>query len=142
MDAGTFAALTADLERDEGRRLRPYRDSVGIWTVGVGHNLETGPALSPAVVSQILHDDLVTTLAWLDLHLPWWLSLSPVRQRVLANMAFNLGERLLGFHRMLDAMRRGDHPTVVHEMLDSLWAKEVGARADRLAQMWLTDAPL
>ena len=31
--------LRRDLVRDEGKRLRPYRDSLGNWTVGVGHLL-------------------------------------------------------------------------------------------------------
>jgi lysozyme len=142
MDADTHDALLADLRRDEGHRDRPYQDSVGVWTVGYGHNLQGGPPLSARAQQQILDDDVAATLAFLDLHLPWWMTLSPIRQRVLANMAFNLGTRLLGFHGMLTAMRAGDVGAVMHEMLDSEWARQVGARADRLAEMWRTDAPL
>lgn len=29
-----------DLERDEGVRIKPYQDTEGIWTWGVGHNLQ------------------------------------------------------------------------------------------------------
>ncbi len=32
-------ALKRELRRDEGERLMPYRDSLGYWTVGVGHLL-------------------------------------------------------------------------------------------------------
>ncbi|WP_338862872.1 hypothetical protein [Mycetohabitans rhizoxinica] len=34
------------------------------------------------------------SVTWLDRHLPWWRSLDAVRQRVLINMAFNLGGML------------------------------------------------
>ena len=36
--------LRSSIERHEGRRKRAYRDSEGVLTVGVGHNLEVGPA--------------------------------------------------------------------------------------------------
>lgn len=32
--------LIHDLRRDEGVREKPYQDSKGIWTWGVGHNLQ------------------------------------------------------------------------------------------------------
>ena len=32
--------LRSSIERHEGRRQRAYRDSEGVLTVGVGHNLE------------------------------------------------------------------------------------------------------
>jgi lysozyme len=135
MDPATRDALLQDLRRDEGVRLTPYKDSLGVWTVGVGHNLEHGPALSEAAVQQILRDDLAATEAWLDLHLPWWLTLDPVRQRALANMAFNLGPRLLQFHQTLTALQAHDFATAAQGMRQSLWGTQVGARADRLANL-------
>lgn len=67
---------------------------------------------------------------------PWAQSLSPVRYRVLQQMCFNLGiSRLKGFVRTLSAMRRGDYAAAAQGMRESLWARQVGARAARLAQM-------
>lgn len=40
------------IEFDEGRRAQPYQDSLGIWSVGVGHNLEANPIPS-AIVNMI-----------------------------------------------------------------------------------------
>ena len=49
-------------------------------------------------------------------------------------MCFNLGiGRLLNFRNFLSALQSGDHKAAAAEMLDSLWAKQVGARAQRLA---------
>jgi lysozyme len=59
-----------------------------------------------------------------------------VRQRVLANMCFNLGiSRLKGFVRMLSALRRKDFAAAAREMRSSKWAEQVGARAERLARL-------
>jgi lysozyme len=142
MDPQTRLLLAADLRRDEGVRRKPYKDSLGIWTVGVGHNLESGPILSDAAVQQILVDDIDTTLHWLDVALPWWLNLDPIRQRVLANMAFNLGPGLLEFRHTLAAMKAQDFSTAADGMRSSAWAGQVGARADRLAQIMETGVPL
>jgi lysozyme len=142
MDPQTKLLLAADLRRDEGVRKKPYRDSLGVWTVGVGHNLESGPVLSDAALQQILMDDIDATLAFLDLHCPWWLSQAPIYQRVLANMAFNLGPKLLEFHDTLSAFQAKDYETAKQQMLKSLWGTQVGARADRLAQMTETGQEL
>jgi lysozyme len=49
-------------------------------------------------------------------------------------MQFNLGGRLLTFRHALAAMRMADWATAAAEMRSSLWALQVGARADRLAR--------
>jgi lysozyme len=55
---------------------------------------------------------------------------------VLVNMAFNLGPtRLKGFKKFIAAFDAKDWDGAVIEMLDSKWAKQVGARAIRLAKM-------
>ncbi|MGR9580626.1 glycoside hydrolase family protein, partial [Pandoraea sputorum] len=68
----------------------------------------------------------------------WWRSLDPVRQRVLMNMAFNMQGKLLGFRNFLAAAQRGDWARASAEMLDSLWARQVGDRSKRLAKMMET----
>jgi len=51
-------------------------------------------------------------------------------------MCFNLGIfRLLGFEQALTHMRAGHYDDAAREMLDSRWAKQVGARAVRLAAL-------
>src|SRR5204862_725991 len=53
------------IEAREGVRLKAYRDSVGIWTIGVGHTSAAGPpavvpglGLTAAQASDILRQDL------------------------------------------------------------------------------------
>ena len=133
--------LIEELRRDEGVRYSPYLDSVGVKTVGVGHNLEANPLnltypLTDDQVNQILADDLVRVFSGLDRKIGWWRNLSYARQRVLANMAFNLGvDGLLEFRRMILAVDRGHYDQAAREMLNSKWAKQVFNRAIRLAEM-------
>ena len=51
-------------------------------------------------------------------------------------MCFNMGiKRLLGFKRMLGAMFIGDYRGAAKECLNSKYAKDVGKRAERIAQL-------
>ena len=123
----------AELKRDEGRKTRPYQDSKGIWTVGYGTNLTAG-SLSEAAISQMLMDRLLD-VETACLALPIWPELSEARKGVLLNMGYNLGfAGLMGFREMYAALEAGDYQAAAREMLDSKWARDVGARADRLAK--------
>ncbi len=137
--AETFdmAALVFELKRDEGQRLKPYLDPIEKITIGVGRNL-SDIGISHSECTTLLENDIERTLLWLDHHLPWWRALDAVRQRVLINMAFNLGGRLLTFVNTLAAIRRADYAVAANRMLDSKWAKQVGARAQRLTNMMRT----
>jgi lysozyme len=130
-----YEKLLAELERDEGLRLKPYHDSVGKLTIGVGHNLDD-KGITEAAARFLLGEDVLEVEAQLDLVLPWWTGLDEVRQRVLANMAFNMGvQGLLQFTNTLTAVREGRYEDAASGMLASLWAKQVGPRAIRLADM-------
>lgn len=140
--------LNQELRRDEGVRYSPYFDTVGVQTVGVGHNLKVKPLpagwtypLTDAQVNQLLAEDLNAVFIGLDRELPWWRTLSYERQRVLANMAFNLGiDGLLGFKNALAAMQQGCYAEAASRMMQSKWTEQVGARAIRLAGLMKGDA--
>ena len=60
--------------------------------------------------------------------------LDEIRQRVIIDMAFNIGvPRLNKFVKMWKAIDNKDFPSAKIEMLDSRWAKQVGNRAVRLS---------
>jgi lysozyme len=139
------AQLKTLLIRHEGLRLKPYKDTRGILTIGVGRNLDRN-GLRPSEVQFMLDNDVADVLAGLDRVLPWFQQLDAVRQRVLADMAFNLGcEGLLAFKRTLAAVERGEWAAAAAAMEASLWAHQVGDgpggrvdRAEELAQMMET----
>ena len=106
MTASDRAVLRLELVRDEGIRLRPYTDAVGKLSIGCGRNL-TDVGITTAEVEVLLEHDIDVAIAELDRTQPWWTRLDGVRQRVLVNMAFNMGmPRLLGFRRMWQALEQ------------------------------------
>lgn len=132
------ARLCKILKHDEGLRLQPYRDSVGVWTIGYGHNLEAKP-ITKAAAETIFADDLADAVYALGQALPWARNLDDVRYAVLVMMVFNLGlVGLLKFKKMLGATAVGNFDLAANEMLDSVWAGQVGKRANRLATMMRT----
>src|SRR5688572_12224552 len=117
-----YDQLHDDLIRDEGWRARPYTDTVGKLTIGVGFNLSDRD-LPDDVIELLLERDMRTAVEIAErFAAEAWDNLSPVRQRVLANMAFNLGEpRLGGFRRFRAAVRAGRHLDAAREMRSSQW---------------------
>jgi lysozyme len=150
-----FAALKADLLRDEGRaktrpdrpgRYFPYRDKVGKLTIYAGRNLDD-EGISEAEGELLLANDIDEHLALLDKHLAWWRSLDDVRQRALANLAFNIGVgpsaeqpegSLLAFHGTLKALQAGDYEVAAKHLEVTLWREQVGERAERVIAMLRT----
>ncbi len=126
-------ALLLRLIRHEGLRLRPYRDSVGKLTIGIGRNLDD-VGVTHAEAKALCLNDIDRVCLDLDRNIPWWGGLSETRRQVVAEMAFNLGwPRLSLFRAMLTALQFGDTERAALEMTDSLWARQVGARAETLA---------
>jgi lysozyme len=138
--------LDAELRRDEGVEYGLYYDSLGVPTTGVGHNLQVCPLpqgwtypLTDDQVTQLENHDIQIALASLDLHLSWWRQLDEVRQRVVANLCFQLGiTRLLGFHNTLASMQAGNFTAAAAGMKNSLWYVQSGQRSIRLVQAMLT----
>ncbi len=130
--------LKVQLVKHEGLRLKPYRDPVGKLTIGVGRNLDdTG--LRSDEVQLMLDNDIAEVEESLALALPFWSQLDDARQRVLTNMAFNLGTLgLLKFKRTLAHVAAGEYHAAADEMLNSTWAKQVGNRALELSAMMRT----
>lgn len=135
--------LNKELRRDEGVEREIYLDTKGIRTVGVGHNIEAHPLpegwttpLTDEQIDQLLAEDLESVFADLDRAYPWWRKMTYARQRVIANMMFNMGlTKLSGFKNTLAAMEQGRYMAAAEGMMASLWAKQVGDRAERLAEM-------
>jgi lysozyme len=132
------AVLVRQLRLHEGQRLRPYRCTAGKITIGVGRNLEDR-GITAEESAYLLLNDVRAVEQDLAKALPWFTQLDDVRQRVLLDMAFNLGTQgLLEFRRTLDAVRNGRYQQAAAMMLESRWAGQVGQRAQRLSQMMAT----
>lgn len=140
-DAMTSPNLLPDLKRDEGLRLAAYPDPLSHgppWTIGYGH---TGPDVHEGLVwtedqaDAALQADVDKATNGLDEYLPWWRTLDDIRQDCLVNMAFNMGAvGLAGFHTFLGLVRSGDFAAAADDLQGTLWARQVGGRAERVVQ--------
>ena len=135
-------SLIQELIMDEGFKYEVYEDHLGFPTLGVGHLITkkdeeygkpVGTPISEERIHECLKQDIEIVCEELDRNEAWWRGLDDTRQRVVANMCFNLGyPRFSGFKRFLAAMGTSQWETAAEEMLDSKWATQVGARALRL----------
>lgn len=135
------AQLKLDLIRDEGTSLLAYQDSVGLWTIGVGHLLgiyRRMDEITQRECESLLNGDIEAAQEVATQLVPVFHTLDDVRQRALCNMAFNLGMRLQQFVKFLEAVNQYDWPTAAKEMMSSQWATQVPERAQRLHDMILT----
>lgn len=138
--------IYSQLVRDEGVKLRIYKDTRGFNTIGVGHNLDVNPlpfdvtgGIFTLEAMQILHDDVARITAKLIADLPWLTKLDAVRFGVFQNMAFNLGAGgVESFHHDLADTMNGNYEAAANDMENSLWYTQVGPRAKRLVQQMRT----
>ena len=150
------AALKRELIRDEGQRMKPYRDSLGNWTVGVGHLLvgnelqrfvdaATGKprrTLTEAECGDMLIGDIVDAEHGLNRILPGWRDLDDVRQRALLNLSFNLGPRLGKFVGFLRCVEDRQWDEAAKHLKNSRWWGQVKSRGPRIAHMIATGTAL
>ena len=130
--------LIEQLRLHEGVEHKPYVDTVGKTTIGVGRNLDD-VGLTDDEIDYLLDNDIHTVMSELDIWWDGWRELDEVRQRVLADMMFNMGRPPLNkFENFHAALVDGNYEQASVEMLDSRWAEQVGQRAQRLAGMMAT----
>lgn len=135
--------LRDQLTVHEGRRGDVYDDATGTRitqgsvvrghpTIGIGANLDAAPLCDAAIDAEFDHR-VAGVLGGIEAALPWAAGLDGPRLRVLVDIAFNAGvDGLLGFRRMLAALKRGDYQTAAAEIVNSRLAP---ARARRLAAL-------
>jgi len=131
------------LIEDEGLRLKPYRCTEGKLTIGVGRNLDDVGITREEAMMLLDHDITRATNAAAEVvGRDVFGALSPTRQNALISMAFQMGrDGLADFRAMLQGVRVGDWQAAYLQALDSKWAKQTPARAQRIATMLLTGEP-
>ena len=132
---------------DEGIRYRPYRDTRGIWTGGIGYNLEAH-GITTEQIDTWRHTGIPEALVW-----QWFDAakdaaivccyqvfaafeeLPDDAQRVLVDMAYDLMYELRDWHLLRKAVAKRDWKQAGNEILRSEFAREAPERAQRLAEI-------
>ncbi len=123
------------LIRHEGLRLKPYHDTVGRLTIGVGRNLDD-VGITREEAFMLLDNDIAKVRREVNRAFRWFAQLNPVRKNVVLNMVFNIGlPRFRQFKKTIAAIKAKDWEEAASQMLDSRWARQVGRRARELAAM-------
>lgn len=135
----------------EGLRLKPYYCTAGRQTIGIGRNLDDNPlnteekrvcgdwehGITREMAYYLCRNDIDRCVKECKNNIPFYEVLDSERQYALLDMCFNLGiKRLLGFKKMLAALGVGNWEEASRQCLDSKYARDVGIRAKRIAEVF------
>lgn len=125
------------LIKHEGLRLKPYRCSEGVLTIGVGRSLSIGISKEEAL--SLLDNDIKKCWEHAEGKYPWFKETDVVRQHVVVSMIFNLGPTGFSkFFNLIAHLALKQYTLASIEMLESVWASQVGPRAKELSNMMKT----
>lgn len=112
----------------------------GPWTVGIGFTkgVTFQTRMSKEFAMRKLEQEVLEHLWVLDKLAPNWLKMPDVVKTVLANMAFNMGSRLLQFGNTFKLINGGDYAGAGANLKRSAWYRQVGYRATELVDRLIT----
>jgi lysozyme len=127
----TSDAGRAAIEQREGCKLKAYKDSVGIWTIGVGHTSKAGPpvvkvgmTITKKEAHEILSRDLGQFEEAVDKH-----AKEPTTQNqfdAMVSLAFNIGGGAFARSMVAKKHSAGDHKGAAEAFL--VWDRAGGKK--------------
>jgi lysozyme len=151
LDMSIKCDVMNDIGDCESNRLFVYDDATGLPitkgytvlghpTIGQGRCLDLH-GISAYESKVLLDNDVTATMTWCSYNLPFYDILSPVRQRVICNMVYQIGQAgFLKFADFITAINNARWEIASDEMLNSLWArKQSPSRATMLARWFKED---
>lgn len=122
------------LIKHEGLKVKPYYDTLGNITIGVGRNLSE-INLESEIIFQMLDNDIARCKYELS-KFDWYNNSRENVKACLENMCFNMGiNRLLQFKNMIKALSDKNYELAAKEALNSKWATQVKGRATEIAEV-------
>lgn len=135
------------IEFEEGFRDYPYLCSEGYVTIGYGTKLHKDRGLNPKDFPIMVDKEIATKMLEMKvravvarittgIYADVFMRQPEAVQNVLVSMAYQMGYKgLLKFKNMWKALDSGNYHVAAEEALDSLWAKQTPARAQRHAMV-------
>ena len=141
---GTLYEMSKSMiKRHEGVRNQPYKDSLGLWTVGVGHLIGDGKSL-PAEWNRTFSDKEVDDLFSQDYNkhmkaaeqIPGYEKLNDRGKAALIDLTFNMGPTWYKkWPNFTKALASGDTEGAAKNLETSRWYTQVGRRAPEIVAL-------
>ena len=137
--------LKSELILDEGYESKPYKDTMGYWTAGIGHNLDAHgipwaqiaewqkTGVPAATISEWFTKDVEEAISCCVRVFEGFETLPDNPQRVLVDMAFDLMYRLYDWPDLIKDVEEKNWRTAAGDILRSRFAQEDPPRCRRLA---------
>ena len=122
---------------NEGSEHKPYTDTKGKITIGIGRNL-SDVGLSDDEIDFLFQNDIKRAENGLLKYLPWSekLDKNSARYSTLRDLAFNMGiVKLLSFSNTLAFYEKGEYSKAADNLILSKWYNQVGYRGPRIVNM-------
>lgn len=125
------------IKKHEGVRTKPYKDSLGLWTVGVGHLIGDGRTLPPewnrelsmAEVDKLFHEDYISHKK-AAMKIPGFNLVNAKAQGALIDLTFNMGNTWFKkWPNFVKNLSEGNTVGAAASLEDSNWYKQVKGRA-------------
>lgn len=118
------------LKKHEGFETKLYKDTEGLYTIGIGRNIQQN-GIRKVEAEFMLKNDINETISNLKQVFPDFDTLPENTKLVLVDMMFNLGaNRFSHFKHMIQAVKERNWVDMILEMKDSKWCKELTSRCD------------
>ena len=132
--------LMEQLIEFEGLKLYPYKCTANKLTIGIGRNLDD-VGITESEAKFLLLNDIARVEKKAQSY-SWYANLNPVRQRIICDMIFNLGNRFDQFKKMKAGLETNNIDVVCKEMQNSKWYSDVGRRAVYLIELMRTGSDI
>lgn len=127
--------MRQQLIRHEGLRLKPYKDSVGLTTIGVGRNLDQ-VGITHEEAMMLLDHDILRSISDCAAAFGWFDALDEVRQRAVVDLVFNMGlAKFKTFVNTIRLLEQCDYDAAADNLMMSRWYSQVGSRGPRIVHM-------
>jgi lysozyme len=131
------------VKKHEGVRNKPYKDSLGLWTVGVGHLIGDGKTLPPEWNREFSDKEIMNLFQKDYTHhkeaaqaIPGFNNLNTNGQAALIDLTFNMGpvwwKKWPTFTKQLSS---GDIEGAAKNLEGSKWYGQVGSRAPKIVAL-------
>lgn len=130
--------ILEQLRKDEGWSSFVYEDTLGFKTIGYGFLIDKNKSggMPKEIGEYWLRYNVDGVINDLRRRIDFFHRLPDDIQNALVNMAYQLGTNgLLGFKKMLEALKAKNYELAAHEALDSKWSTQTPQRAQRIANL-------